>query len=214
MEHTFTINYETALQLLISFVIGTAIGLEREYRSKAAGLRTMIMICLGSTIFTEVSISIGISSPDRIASTIITGIGFLGAGVIFKDSLTITGITTATTIWISAALGMAVGAGEYFIAFTGSIAVLIVLTVLEKTKLVISRIHQARTYKITVEQDETFIKSLEAELKILKVKCSQERYMKSENNYILVYEMFGSAKQLDSLTIFLKNNMHVKAYEY
>ena len=103
------IHFETALQLLISFVIGAAIGLEREYRSKAAGLRTMIMICFGSTIFTEISISLGASSPDRIASTIITGIGFLGAGVIFKDGLTINGITTATTIWIAAALGMAVG---------------------------------------------------------------------------------------------------------
>ena len=134
MDTEFTIEYETVIQLLLSFFIGTAIGIEREYRSKAAGLRTMIMICLGSTIFTEISISIGASSPDRIASNIITGIGFLGAGVIFKDNLTISGITTATTIWISAALGMAVGAGEYFIALAGSVVVLIVLTVFENAK--------------------------------------------------------------------------------
>src|SRR5262245_66333390 len=93
-----------AWRILISFCIGTAIGIEREYRSKAAGLRTMIMICLGSTIFTELSMVIG-GTSDRIASNIITGIGFLGAGVIFKDGLSITGITTATTIWITAALG-------------------------------------------------------------------------------------------------------------
>ena len=122
------IHLETALQLLISFFIGTAIGLEREYQSKAAGLRTMIMICLGSTIFTQISISIGGVSPDRIASTIVSGVGFLGAGVIFKDGLTINGITTATTIWIAAALGMAVGAGEYFVGLIGSVVVLIVLT--------------------------------------------------------------------------------------
>ena len=107
-----TFQSETALQLLFSFIIGTAIGIEREYRSKAAGLRTMIMICLGSTIFTELSMVIGNGSEDRIASNIITGIGFLGAGVIFKDGLSISGITTATTIWITAALGMAVGAGQ------------------------------------------------------------------------------------------------------
>src|SRR5688572_9403802 len=110
----FEVDYEAGIRLVVSFLIGTIIGFEREYHSKAAGLRTMIMICLGSTIFTELSLSIGLTSPDRIASNIITGIGFLGAGVIFKDGLTISGITTATTIWICAALGMAVGAGEYF----------------------------------------------------------------------------------------------------
>jgi len=107
-------DFEILYRLLISFGIGTAIGLEREYRSKAAGLRTMIMICLGSTIFTQLSISLGGSNPDRIAASIVSGIGFLGAGVIFKDGLSVSGITTATTIWITAALGMAVGVGEYF----------------------------------------------------------------------------------------------------
>jgi putative Mg2+ transporter-C (MgtC) family protein len=111
---------EMLYQLLISFGIGTAIGFEREYRSKVAGLRTMIMICLGSTIFTQISIRLGgPENPDRIAAAIVSGIGFLGAGVIFKDGLTITGITTATTIWISAALGMAVGARQYFISVVG-----------------------------------------------------------------------------------------------
>ncbi len=126
------LDMEIGVRLLISFGIGAAIGLEREYRSKAAGLRTMIMICLGSTIFTEISINLGGANPDRIAASIVSGVGFLGAGVIFKDGLTVTGITTATTIWISAALGTAVGAGEYFIAIVGSGVVLIVLTALEK----------------------------------------------------------------------------------
>src|SRR6187549_3745831 len=141
----FNYNLETTIQLIISFFIGAIIGAEREYRTKTAGLRTMIMIALGSTIFTELSITLGVNSPDRIASNIITGIGFLGAGVIFKDGLSISGITTATTIWISAALGMAVGAGEYFIAIVGSGVVLIVLTVLERLKLRIIRSHQTRT---------------------------------------------------------------------
>src|SRR5882724_1626622 len=143
-------DLEIALRLLISFGIGTAIGLEREYRSKAAGLRTMIMICLGSTIFTEISMTLGSANPDRLAANIVTGIGFLGGGVIFKDGLTITGITTATTIWISAALGMAVGAGEYFIALVGSAVVLIVLTALEKIQGSVEKWHQTRLYKISV----------------------------------------------------------------
>ncbi|HEY9049145.1 MAG TPA: MgtC/SapB family protein [Ohtaekwangia sp.] len=207
-------DYETALQLLLSFVIGTAIGLEREYRSKAAGLRTMIMICLGSTIFTEISMSLTTSSPDRIASNIITGVGFLGAGVIFKDTLTISGITTATTIWIAAALGMAVGAGEYFIAFVGSIAVLIVLTVFENVKQVVIRWHQARTYRITLQPEDSFMEALETELKKHNLRFAQDRYMKDEDNYILIYEVFGSVKNFDALNIFLKNDARVKKYEY
>lgn len=209
-----TINSETALQLIMSFFIGTAIGIEREYRSKAAGLRTMIMICLGSTLFMEISLAIGGSSPDRIASTIITGIGFLGAGVIFKDGLTITGITTATTIWITAALGMALGAGLYFIAFAGSLAILIVLLLFERISQFISRMHQERTYKITVRHPDGFIPSFEGEVKKLQLKYRKERDMKGKDAYIVLYQVTGGEKKLDALNSFLKTAADVQAYEY
>ena len=210
----FDVDIEIALRLLMSFAIGSAIGIEREYRSKAAGLRTMIVICLGSTIFTEISISIGDSSPDRIASNIITGIGFLGAGVIFKDGLTISGITTATTIWISAALGMAVGAGEYFIALVGSGVVLIVLTLFENFKLWIIRMHQSRTYKITFLHGEKFAQDLYKEITKLKLDLRPERDMKNDEFTILVYEISGREAKLDDLNHFLKNDARVKSYEY
>lgn len=208
------IELETALQLLISFVIGSAIGMEREYRSKAAGLRTMIMICIGSTVFTEISISIGESSPDRIASNVITGIGFLGAGVIFKDGLTINGITTATTIWIAAALGMAVGAGEYFVALIGSVVVLIVLSSFEKLQRIIVRIHQARSYKITFEKDETLLAAFENEVNKLELRFNKARDMKNETTYTVIYEIYGSERKLETLNSYLKAAPHVKAYEY
>lgn len=214
MEIGANFEYEEAFRLLLSFVIGTAIGLEREYRSKAAGLRTMIMICLGSTIFTEISLSIGGASPDRVASTVVTGIGFLGAGVIFRDGLSVTGITTATTIWIAAALGMAVGAGEYIIAMVGSLVVLIVLILFEKIKLIILRIHQARTYKITFSTDTGFTEVLQTKLRNLKLRYLQERDVKNENDTTLVYEIFGREKRLDELNRFLKNDPRIKSYEY
>lgn len=205
---------EIAFRLLLSFVIGTALGMEREYRSKAAGLRTMIMICLGATIFTEISLSIGGASPDRIASTIITGIGFLGAGVIFKDGLTISGITTATTIWISAALGMAVGAGEYMIAVVGSVVVLIVLTVFERLKMWISEMHQARIYKITIPHDTLFENVLQTESKRLKLEFRLERDIKGETDQMLLCEIAGRKTKLDELNEFLKNDTRVKTYDY
>ena len=208
------LNIETVLQIGLSFGIGAAIGLEREYRSKAAGLRTMIMICVGSTLFTQISISMSELAPERVASNIITGIGFLGAGVIFKDGLSINGITTATTIWISAALGMAVGSGEYFVALVGSVIVLVVLSLLETFQKVIARTHQARSYKITFKKDGNFILSLEELLKKLKLTFHKARDGKAENDYMVVYEISGSEKKLEMLNTFLKEQQQVKAYEY
>ncbi|MGZ3955921.1 MAG: MgtC/SapB family protein, partial [Flavisolibacter sp.] len=101
------------LRLLMVIAVGGLVGAEREYRSKSAGFRTMILICLGSFLFTTFSKTIGGASPDRIASNIVTGIGFLGAGVIFKSDNRVNGITTAATIWAVAALGMGVATGEY-----------------------------------------------------------------------------------------------------
>lgn len=207
-------DLEIAFRLILSFAIGTALGIEREYRSKAAGLRTMIVICLGSTIFTEISISIGGDSPDRIASNIITGIGFLGAGVIFKDGLTISGITTATTIWISAALGMAVGAGEYMIAIVSSIAVLIVLTWFERVKLLIENHHQVRTYRITLQDQETFRPMLEENMSRLGIRCRFERDLKNESHHVLVCELAGGKEKLDQVNELLKNDDRVKSYDY
>ena len=157
---------------------------------------------------------IGGASPDRIASNIITGIGFLGAGVIFKDGLTISGITTATTIWITAALGMAVGAGEYFIAFVGSIVVLIVLLFFEYFQQFIARMHQERTYKITFQDEASFVPAFENEIKKLRLGFRKERDMKSKIDYILHYQIVGREKKLDELNTFLKAASQVHAFEY
>lgn len=210
------LNYspEIALQLVMSFTIGTLLGLEREYRSKAAGLRTMIIICLGSTIFTEISLAIGGLSPDRVASTVVTGIGFLGAGVIFKDNLTINGITTATTIWISAALGMAVGAGEYFIALAGTGASLVVLTLFENFKKLFARIHQARTYKITCRNDVDILQQIDRQLTQLKLGHEKLKDMYDGQYRLLHVEVFGREINLEQFNDFLRHQPAVFSYEY
>lgn len=203
------IDYEFGWRLLISFGIGTIIGIEREYRSKAAGLRTMIMICLGSTIFTEVSIQLG---GDRIASTIVSGIGFLGAGVIFKDGLSVSGITTATTIWICA--GMAVGAGEYFIALVSSIAVFIVLVVFDKLQRFREIYHQTRSYKITVVNTHQYDSVIEQHIKNLKLSYWKKRNLKDGELFIYSYDVKGSEKQLDLFNNELKADPTIRSYDY
>lgn len=210
----YQLDEEFAWRLLISFCIGTAIGFEREYRSKAAGLRTMIMICLGSTIFTELSMIISPSSPDRIASTLVTGIGFLGAGVIFKDGLSVTGLTTATTIWITAALGMAVGAGQYFMAIFGLSGVLIVLAVFERFQYLIEQMHQTRTYRVTFELDSIEESHLKAKSNELKLTLRKKREMKDHHHIIIVYEVSGKEKKLDAFNHYLRADQKVKRFEY
>lgn len=103
--------YEFALRLLIGLLLGAAIGIERQWRQKSAGLRTNTLVALGSTAYILMSIHIGGDAAGRVASYIISGIGFLGAGVIMKDGINVQGLNTAATIWCSAAVGSLVGFG-------------------------------------------------------------------------------------------------------
>ena len=200
-------------RLLVSLIIGAAIGLEREYWTKAAGFRTMIMICLGSTLFTIVSIKLGGDERGHhIASNIVTGIGFLGGGVIFKDGLTVTGITTATTIWITAALGMVVGSGDFITAGVGGVFVLVVLSILQKIQQWVEHMHQSRNYKIsmTVADD----KAIEAKVKQIKLKVNTVKVFKKDNEVIYTYDLHGSLKNMKLLNEFLLQQKEVISFEY
>ena len=119
-------------------LLGAALGFEREIRQKDAGLRTNILISVGAALFTLMSIEISGPSgdPGRIAAQIVTGIGFLGAGAIIRTDSGIQGLTTAATVWVNAAVGVAAGGGQYHLAFiaTGiTLAALLVLHPIERT---------------------------------------------------------------------------------
>ena len=109
------------LRVLLAAGIGAFIGIERELRGYPAGVRTMALVALGSALFTEISLLTG--TEDRIAAGIVTGIGFLGAGVIFREGYTIKGITTAATVWSAAAIGMAVSRRLYLAAGLSSLLI-------------------------------------------------------------------------------------------
>ena len=123
---------DLAWRLLLAVGLGAAVGLEREYHQKPAGLRTNILIALGSALFTILSISMGHDSgtADRIAAQIVTGIGFLGGGAILRSGNTVHGMTTAATIWVNAAIGVAAGMGQYALATATAVLTLVVLGVL------------------------------------------------------------------------------------
>lgn len=147
MEEFLAKSIQNELILIcISIIIGVLIGTEREYRNKSAGLRTFILVSFGSCLFTILSIRIGVGNPDRLAANIITGIGFLGAGVIFKDDNKVAGITTATTIWATASLGMCIGAGYVYLGLLGSVIVLIILVGLTYLQNYIDDYHKIKYY--------------------------------------------------------------------
>ncbi len=109
------------IKAVSSLIVGMMLGAERELKDKAAGFRTITLICLGSTLFTVLSYKLGGGESEdatRIASYVVSGIGFLGAGVIFKDGFSINGLTTASIIWIAAAIGMSIGFGQFYTALT------------------------------------------------------------------------------------------------
>ena len=119
-------------RLLLATALGAAIGVEREYRRKTAGLRTNILIALGSALFTTISIDLTShgGTLDRIPAQIVTGIGFLGAGAILRSGRSVHGMTTAATIWVNAAIGIDAGAGLFAMATVATAITLGVLALL------------------------------------------------------------------------------------
>ena len=123
------------MRIFIAAILGAVIGLEREYHHKTAGLRTNILICIGAAVFTIISKQMVMGTSDsltRIASQIVTGVGFLGAGAIIQDRGGVHGLTTAATIWLVSSIGMACGAGLFRLAIITTVIAVFVLMVLVK----------------------------------------------------------------------------------
>ena len=138
MEVVRTLRLDLLVKLGLAVLLGGIIGFEREVAGKPAGLRTNILICVGAALLMDVSTRIGIingvriGDPGRIAAQIVSGVGFLGAGTIMQSQGMVTGLTSAATIWVVAAIGMAVGAGFYVEGIGAGLLVTFVLTGLGK----------------------------------------------------------------------------------
>lgn len=129
------------LRLSMALVLGIAVGIERQWRQKSAGLRTNALVALGAAAFVLLSVKIGGDASSRIASYIVSGIGFLGAGVIMKDGMNVQGINTAATIWCSAALGSLCGIGLYSEASILALSIIIAHVVLRPLGMLLGRIN-------------------------------------------------------------------------
>ena len=193
--------YDPAIKIGLAAVVGGIIGAEREYRNKTAGLKTIVLICIGSTLFTILSYQIG-NEPDRIAANIITGIGFLGAGVIFKDEGKVSGITTASTIWMTAALGMCIGIGNYVLTFIMILAVLMVLVAFARIEDYFDTIHKVYTYSILVKANTIQKEELQTLLKNANLKTSEMKLFKKEDKILFNVSASGHPQHHES---FIRN---------
>jgi putative Mg2+ transporter-C (MgtC) family protein len=210
-----TISGQEILSLLLAVIAGGIIGLERELKVKSAGFRTLIFICVGATLFTILSMKIGGQQEiTRIAANIVVGIGFLGAGVIIRDGGRVVGITTAATIWLTAALGMSLGSKQYMLALLVTLVSVIVLWIFPVLEKLIHMIREERTYEIVCMCSSDKIKLLNDQFRINGLKIRSFRQIKLGNQMRCVWDVYGSSNSHDTLTQTLFSDPDVKEFHY
>jgi putative Mg2+ transporter-C (MgtC) family protein len=206
------LRLDLLLQIGLAALLGGAIGLERELGGKPAGLRTNILICIGSVLYTHLSIALvgENTDPTRVAGQIVTGVGFIGAGTILHARGAVVGLTSAATIWVVAAIGVALGSGYHAEALVTTLAVIIVLQGLGRIEGVVDRaaarskltIH-ARPGPTVLEELETVIRR--AGIEILGVATRQENV-----DLVIEYQLRGSKRLHDQVVIGLLHHDKVR----
>lgn len=203
------------IKILASTAVGALIGLEREYRSKSAGLRTFTLISVGCTIFTILSEKMGIhTSPDRISANVVTGIGFLGAGVIFKMDDRVKGLTTATIIWVTASLGMAIGDGHILLSFLGTSVVYVVLGLFVKLEVIMEKYGRTRNYRIVCEYSPNAFKKLEAIFEECNLTAKREKQIINKVTLISNWSVRGRVSKHEKLVKKLMTNEDIIELEF
>ena len=196
LQNTVITPYTATVKLLISFLLGAVIGIERQFRRREAGMRTFTLICMGSTAAMLVSIWI----PQCIAAQVLSGIGFLGAGAIIQSHGSVHGLTTAACIWVMAVIGLAVGAGMYIPAAIATVITLFILVSLERLE---KRMFLNGVNKILAITCSTATPDLKAVRKILEskgvfiVSVSFETFYK-EDRSVITYKV--NVKAISSYT--------------
>lgn len=147
-----------ALRLLVAAVIGGVVGIEREIRGKPAGMRTNILMCVGSCLVMILSVEVARASgfpadPGRIAAQVVTGVGFIGAGMILRSRVSVTGLTSAATIWFVSAIGLVVGYGGYLLAVVATALMVVTLTALKRAERRIEARRQIHIVRLLVTRD-------------------------------------------------------------
>jgi putative Mg2+ transporter-C (MgtC) family protein len=197
--NAWIIGLNEIIRLLFAMLVGGLIGIERELHYKAAGFRTMMLICVGAALFTMFSIRIGgPSDPARIAAQIVTGVGFIGAGVILHLGGEVRGITTAASIWVAAALGIGIGAGYLLFAGIATVVLIFVAAALPRfERRIIRRVSRAYTITTHIDPDRR------SELEAMFQRCGLQAHCDSQSKrgeiMQTVWHATGSAQAQDQV---------------
>ena len=183
--------HEILLRLLVAAGLGAAIGVERDLHRRPAGIRTSMFVCLATALFTvlsgEIAHRMGDSSGTRIASNIVQGIGFLGAGAILRDSAGVVGMTTAATIFVEAAIGMAVGGGFYAVGVTTTAIVLFALIVLWSISDRVGLTGRLILFRMTTSNADSVAGEVQRVMAELKIAMQQFRVSMSGTNSVVEF---------------------------
>ena len=172
----------------------------------------MILICVSSCLFSILSATM--PSGDRIASNIVTGIGFIGAGVVFKEGATVRGITSAAIIWMSAAIGMCIGFQHYVLALFVVVLVLLVMIALSRFERLFDTLYQVKIYEIHFISADYSLEALEKEMKGLQIRFVRKKIGKQNNVVNVEYSIVVSPIKIrEKIDNFLINNTHIKGFE-
>ena len=210
-----TITPEDIIKILLAVLAGGMVGIEREFRDKSAGFRTIIFICVGSCLFTLLSVKFSPDSdPNRIASNIVTGVGFLGAGVILRDGGKVIGLTTAAIIWVTAAIGMGIGGGEYLISAVTVLVGMIILWLLPYVERHIDNAKETRKYEVVCEADMEKFVSIEEAFEECRLKIQKHSQVKVSNQMTCNWLVTGSPKQHEQVVKRLFEDPGIKELRY
>jgi putative Mg2+ transporter-C (MgtC) family protein len=206
---------EEILKLLLAVIVGGLIGAEREFRHRAAGFRTIIFICLGSTLFTMFSLELGGEvSPVRIAAHMVTGVGFLCAGVILEDKARIVGLTTASTIWFTAAMGMGIGGGLYWVVAAALVGAMVILWVFPRFEEWIYSVRDRRTYEIVCDISRDRLTELEGLFRGCGLRVKGHNLVKKDEDMICIIDAYGSPASHERVMENLLSEAAVKEFRY
>jgi len=210
---------ELMLQVGLATLLGGAIGLERELGGKPAGLRTNILICIGSVLYTHLSIAMlsaiagggGTGTdPTRVAGQIVTGVGFIGAGTILHARGAVVGLTSAATIWVVAAIGVALGSGYYLEGIATTLVVLVVLAGLGRVETLVERQAMRSTITIHAHPGPTVLEDLEGLVRRAGLEISAVSSRQENVDLVIDFNIRGSKRLHDQVMISLVHHDHVR----
>lgn len=203
---------ELFLQLCLATLFGGLIGLERELGGKPAGLRTNILICIGSMLYTRLSITMasGTADPTRIAAQIVTGVGFIGAGTILHARGAVVGLTSAATIWVVAAIGVALGAAFYWEAAGTALLVLLVLQGLGRVERLVARQSTQSALSVHARPDPTVVDELEVVIRRTGLEIERQASRRENVDMVIDFTLRGPKRLHDEVMVALLHHPGVR----